>query len=248
MMLSSCSSSRAAASTAVVAGRRKISEQMKKTENWSGTKSRVVACSLQNNAFGEERHHGVNGVQDRRATMMNARKEIFSSIVAKAGSSANAEAEFYAAQDARHKAFIVANELKKKKKVPKIVKRTVSALVLGVLAAFFLGFGGWFWVALIGLCAYASGTEYFELMSKVNEELPHPPPRWAPRASPPWTSSTSSPPRRRLFFSFSRVRPSRRAARHPSRRASSPRLPAAPPAPPRASPAAPPCPGACRCA
>ena len=35
------------------------------------------------------------------------------------------------------------------------------------------------WVALIGLCAYASGTEYFELMSKVNEELPHPPPRWA---------------------------------------------------------------------
>ena len=93
--------------------------------------------------------------------------------VANAGSSANAESEFYAAQDARHKAFLVANELKKKKKVPKIVKRTVSALVLGVLAAFFLGFGGWFWVALIGLCAYASGTEYFELMSKVNEELPH---------------------------------------------------------------------------
>ena len=179
MMLSSCSSSRAAASTAVVARRRKISEQKKKTENWSGKKSRVVACSLQNNAFGEERHHGVDGVQDRRATMMNARKEIFSSIVAKAGSSANAEAEFYAAQDARHKAFIVANELKKKKKVPKIVKRTISALVLGVLAAFFLGFGGWLWVALIGLCAYASASEYFGLMSKVNEELPHPPPRWA---------------------------------------------------------------------
>lgn len=125
--------------------------------------------------------------EERRRRSAHAKRrekkiEDFSSSplwVAKAGSSANAESEFYAAQDARHKAFLVANELKKKKKVPKIVKRTVSALVLGVLAAFFLGFGGWFWVALIGLCAYASGTEYFELMSKVNEELPHPPPRWA---------------------------------------------------------------------
>ena len=125
---------------------------------------------------------GVREERRRRSAHAKRREkkiEDFSSSplwVAKAGSSANAESEFYAAQDARHKAFLVANELKKKKKVPKIVKRTVSALVLGVLAAFFLGFGGWFWVALIGLCAYASGTEYFELMSKVNEELPHPPP------------------------------------------------------------------------
>ena len=124
---------------------------------------------------------GVREERRRRSAHAKRREkkiEDFSSSplwVAKAGSSANAESEFYAAQDARHKAFLVANELKKKKKVPKIVKRTVSALVLGVLAAFFLGFGGWFWVALIGLCAYASGTEYFELMSKVNEELPHPP-------------------------------------------------------------------------
>ena len=98
---------------------------------------------------------------------------------ASSSSSADGESEFYAAQDARHKAFIVANEMKKKKKVPKIVKRTLAALVLGVLGAFFLGYGGWVWVALISLCSYASGTEYFALMSKVNEELPHPPPQWA---------------------------------------------------------------------
>ena len=137
----------------------------------------VSSCGGSSRGVREER-----GRRSAHAKRREKKIEEFSSSplwVAKAGSSANAESEFYAAQDARHKAFLVANELKKKKKVPKIVKRTVSALVLGALAAFFLGFGGWFWVALIGLCAYASATEYFELMSKVNEELPHPPPRWA---------------------------------------------------------------------
>ena len=101
---------------------------------------------------------------------------------ASSSSSADGESEFYAAQDARHKAFIVANEMKEKK-VPKIVKRTlIAALVLGVLGAFFLGYGGWVWVALISLCSYASGTEYFALMSKVNEELPFPRRHSGPRS------------------------------------------------------------------
>ena len=87
--------------------------------------------------------------------------------------------DFYALQNERHREFMETNEKKKRKKIPKIVKRTISALVLGVIAAFFLGFGGWAWVCAIALCCYASGKEYFELMSKVNEELPHPPPQWA---------------------------------------------------------------------
>ena len=108
----------------------------------------VSSCGGSSRGLREERRR-----RSAHAKRREKKIEEFSSSplwVAKAGSSANAESEFYAAQDARHKAFLVANELKKKKKVPKIVKRTVSALVLGVLAAFFLGFGGWFWVALIG--------------------------------------------------------------------------------------------------
>jgi len=121
----------------------------------------VSSCGGSSRGLREERRR-----RSAHAKRREKKIEEFSSSplwVANAGSSANAESEFYAAQDARHKAFLVANELKKKKKVPKIVKRTVSALVLGVLAAFFLGFGGWLWVALIGLCAYASGDGVFRV-------------------------------------------------------------------------------------
>ena len=95
----------------------------------------VSSCGGSSRGLREERRR-----RSAHAKRREKKIEEFSSSplwVANAGSSANAESEFYAAQDARHKAFLVANELKKKKKVPKIVKRTVSALVLGVLAAFF---------------------------------------------------------------------------------------------------------------
>ena len=67
----------------------------------------------------------------------------------------------------------------KPKKVSNLLKRTLSALLLGAIGAVVIFAGGWPWAIAMALFNGAAAMEYFDMVTGMRScEAPYPPPKW----------------------------------------------------------------------